>query len=138
MRKRFLATVIAVIMLLTLCITSAYALGYTGVGNFLTARGDYDQYSDTKTSAGNYAAVNTGESYPNPGQLIGPTSLAWECVEMTEGRYVADRRIGKNARDSAYIALEMRYVGAPYLFYIINDSSVNATYGLTYSINATY
>lgn len=141
MKKQIVTAIVAVIMVFMLGITSVCALGYTGTNNVLVP-GDSDTYSDAKTSTGRYVAVNTKEGYPNPGQLIGPSSLKWICYfiveEFNEGLWVhTGRRMYPNSRDSVWLYDDQLAVGSNYYFIVENDSSVNATYGMTYSANAT-
>ncbi len=138
MKRNIFGIILVCAVALIMLSTSVYALGYTGKGNKLSP-GENDFYSDKKTSAGRYAAVNTTEGYPNPGQLIGPATLLWQCAHPGEGDWVIDDgRIGKNTRSSVYIFDDLYSEGTYYYFYIENDSSVNATYGMTYSVNSTY
>lgn len=138
MKYKLIIVLVICAMVLSLFGASAFALGYTGIDNSL-APGEYDDYIDRKTTEGRYAAVNTTEGYPNPGQLIGPSSLLWHCVHPAEGDWIIENgHIGKNSRSSVYIYDDLYSVGANYIFYIENDSSINATYGMTYSVNATY
>lgn len=137
MKKRLMAVALVIALVAGLGVTSALALGYTGTGNKLSASGGYATYGETKTTAGRYNAVNTGEAPPNPGQLVGPSSLRWD-VSIYSGSYAAyNQRIGKNSRSSSYIYDDSYAPNTSYVFFITNDSSTSATYGMTYTCNAT-
>lgn len=135
--KKALTFCIAMILCICMAATSAYALHYTGLNNSLPAHREVHVACETKTTTNRYAAVNTGEGYPNPGQLIGPTYLMWDVV-LDPHYVVIDATIGKNDRDSHYIYDDRLNVGATYCLYLRNTTSINATYGLTYSVDATY
>ncbi len=135
--KKVVAFVLLVLCVMLVGITNVYAVVYSGTGNFLAAGSETPwMMSEKKTSGTRYVAVNTREGYPNPGQLIGPSYLRWD-VAIHPHYVVINKTIGKNTRSSSYI-YEDRYVpGAYYDLSLTNTTAINATWGLTYTCNAS-
>lgn len=134
--KKGICLLIAVLLCLSVGMTSALATVYTGTGLSLPKGQELCPVFETKATTNRYTAVNTGEGYPNPGQLIGPTYLTWS-VEAFASWPVWRATIGKNSRSSKAIPVDMLVTGEDFYLWMYNQSSVNATYGLTFTADAT-